>query len=321
MSSRRLAATAVALAAVVVPVGSPAEPPAGPDTVVAVDAATGAIGHVVPVGRDPLFLTVAAGRVWVLNVADGTLSMIDPGSGAEKRLALHDAVGVTSGRAAAVWVAYDGNRLARLDGRTGSVVKTFRLGGKRLFRLRDSGFLAFGGDSLWLTIPVLGQPNRRQQLARIDPASGRTLAKVAIPGDPSVPLVVGGNVWIIGRVDNTLTRIAQDSLRTRSIPLDVLPFGVASGAGSLWVAHDFGRSVWRIDARSLRVVARIKLGQRTRGVAYGRGRVWATTETDLVAIDPGTNRVDRRIALSGPRRDDGPIGVAVLGGTVWVSVE
>lgn len=320
MSSRRLAASAAALAAVVVPVGSPAEPPAGPDTVVSVDAATGAIGRVVPVGRDPLTLTVAAGRVWVLNVADGTLSMIDPGSGMEKRLTLREAVGVTSGRAA-VWVAYDGNRLARLDGRTGSVVKTFRLGGKRLFRLRDSGFLAFGGDSLWLTIPVLGQPNRRQQLARIDPSSGRILAKVAIPGDPSVPLVVGGNVWIVGRIDNTLTRVSQDSLRTRSIPLDVLPFGVASGAGSLWVAHDFGRSIWRIDSRSLRVAARIKLGQRTRGVAYGRGRVWATTETDLVAIDPGTNRVVRRIRLSGPRQDDGPIGVAVLGGTVWVSVE
>ncbi len=144
---------------------------------VSVDAATGAIAQVVPVGRDPLTLTVAAGRVWVLNVADGTLSMIDPGSGTEKRLTLREAVGVTSGRGA-VWVAYDGNRMAQLDGRTGSVLKTFRLAGKRLFRLRDSGFLAFGGDSLWLTIPVLGQPNRRQQLARIDPASGRILAKV-----------------------------------------------------------------------------------------------------------------------------------------------
>ena len=320
MSLRRLAVAAAALAVIVVPVGSPAEPPAGPDTVVAVDAATGAIGQVIAVGRDPLLLTAAAGRVWALNVADGTLSMIDPSSGTEKRLPLRETVGVASG-GAAVWVAYDGNRLARLDGRTGSVVRTFRIGGKRLFRLRDSGFLAFGGDSLWLTIPVLGQPNRRQQLARIDPASGRILAKVAIPGDPSVPLVVGRNVWILGRIDNTLTRVAQDSLRTRSIPLDVLPFGVASGAGSLWVAHDFGRSIWRIDPRSLRVLARIKLGQRTRGVAYGRGRVWATTETDLVALDPRTNRVVRRTTLSLPRQDDGPIGVAVLGGTVWVSVE
>ena len=246
--------------------------------------------------------------------------MIDPGSGTEKRLPLREAVGVTSGRGA-VWVAYEGNRLARLDGGTGRVVKTVQLAGKRLFRLRDSGFLGFGGDSLWLTIPVLGQPNRRQQLARIDPASGRILAKVTIPGDPLAPLVVGRNVWIVGRVDNTLTRVAQDSLRTRSIPIDVLPSGVASGAGSLWVAHDFGRSIWRIDPRSLRVLARIKLGQRTRGVAYGRGRIWATTETDLVAIDPGTSRVVRRIRLSAPRQSDGPIGVAVLGGTVWVSVE
>lgn len=320
MSSRRLAAITAALAVVFVPVGSPAEPPAGPDKVIAVDATTGAIGHVIPVGRDPLSLTVAAGHVWVLNVADGTLSMIDPGTGTETRLPLHETVGVTSGRGA-VWVAYDGNRLARLDGRTGNVVKTFRLADDRLFRLRDSGFLAFGGDSLWLTIPVLGQPNRRQQLARIDPDSGHTLAKVAIPGDPVVPLTTGRYVWIAGRIDNTLTRVGQESLRTRSMPLDALPFGLASGAGSLWVAHDFGRSLWRIDPQSLRVLARIKLGQRTRGVAFGRGRVWATTETDLVAVDPGTNRVVRRTHLSAPRQDDGPIGVAVLGGTVWVSVE
>ena len=46
-----------------------------------------------------------------------------------------------------------------------------------------------------------------------------------------------------------------------------------------------------------------------------------TTETDLVAIDPGTNHVVRRTRLSAPRQDDGPIGVAVLDGTVWVSVE
>ena len=70
MASRRLAASAAALAAIVAPIGSAAEPPAGP-TVVAVDAPTGAIGQVVPVGRDPLILTVAVGRVWVINVADG----------------------------------------------------------------------------------------------------------------------------------------------------------------------------------------------------------------------------------------------------------
>jgi hypothetical protein len=298
------------LAAVVVPVGSPAEPPAEPDTVVAVDATTGAIGHVVSVGRDPLLLTAAGGRVWALNVADGTLSMIDSDSGTEKRLSLRETVGVTSG-GGAVWVAHDGDRLA-LDDRTGNVMKTFRLGDKRLFRLRDSGFLAFGGNSLWLTLPVLGQPNRRQQLAR---------ARVAIPRDPAVPLAAGKYVWIAGRIDNTLTRIAQGSARTRAVSLDALPFGIASGAGSLWVAHDF-RTVDLADRSAIAPrLARIKLGQRTRGVAFGRGRVWATTETDLVAVDPGSNRIVRRIRLSAPRQDDGPIGVAVLGGTVWDSVE
>ena len=49
-------------------------------TVVRVDAATGDVTAVVPVGPDPLLLAVASGRIWTLNLGDGTLSLVDPSS-------------------------------------------------------------------------------------------------------------------------------------------------------------------------------------------------------------------------------------------------
>src|SRR6185437_12046545 len=113
--------------------------------------------------------------------------------------------------------------------------------------------------------------------------------------------VAGRYLWLLDRVDYTVMRVDMETLRTRSAPVGTLPFGAAAGAGSIWIAHDFGRAVWRLDQESLAVRARIKLGERVRGVTFGRGLVWVTTETALRAIDPKTNRLVRRIVLSGKR--------------------
>jgi len=296
------------------------DPPGGPNTVVRVDAATGSVEAVVDVGEDPLLLVVSSGRVWVLNVADGTVSMVDPDSNTERRIALREAVGIT-GEGDGVWVAYGGNRLARLNGRSGAVESTLRVGSSRLFALRDSGALAFARGSLWLTVPVLGQNERVQRLFRIDPHSGRVTARIPINKDPAAPLVAGRYLWLLDRVDYTVMRVDTATLRSRSTPVGTLPFGAAAGAGSIWIAHDFERAVWRLDPQSLGVQARIALGERVRGVAFGRGLVWVTTETSLRGIDPRTNRVVQRVVLSVKRHSDGPIGVGVLGSSLWVSVE
>ena len=105
--------------------------------------------------------------------------MIDPNSNTERRIALREAVGITGDRSG-VWVAYGGNRLARLNGHSGAVESTLRVGSTRLFAIRDSGALASARGSLWLTVPVLGQNDRVQRLFRIDPRSGRVTAQISI---------------------------------------------------------------------------------------------------------------------------------------------
>lgn len=296
------------------------DPPGRANTVVRVNATTGSVEAVVDVGEDPNLLVISSGRVWVLNVADGTVSMVDPETNAEQRIALRETVGIT-GVGDGVWVAYGGNHLARLNGRSGAVESRLRIGSSRLFALRDSGALAFARGSLWLTVPVLGANDRVQRLFRIDPRSGRVIARIPINKDPAAPLVTGRYLWLLDRVDYTVMRVDTTTLRTRSANVGTLPFGAAAGAGSVWIAHDFERAVWRLAPQSLSVKARIRLGERVRGVTFGRGLVWVTTETALRAIDPNTNRLVRRIVLSAKRHSDGPIGVGVLGPSVWVSVE
>ena len=54
--------------------------PVGHGTIVRVDAQSGSVEAVIPVGPDPLLLTVASGRVWTLNLGDGSLTQVDPGT-------------------------------------------------------------------------------------------------------------------------------------------------------------------------------------------------------------------------------------------------
>jgi hypothetical protein len=59
----------------------------------------------------------------------------------------------------------------------------------------------------------------------------------------------------------------------------------------------------------------------TRGVAFGGGRVWVSTETGVVALDPATNGAVQTITLLEPERESGPTSMAYLDGDLWVSVE
>jgi hypothetical protein len=112
-------------------------------TVVHVDAASGHVSAVVPVGNDPLLLTTAAGQVWTLNLGDATLSRVDPSDDLAATVDLGEAVGVASD-GENLWVAVNGNTLVRIDGVTGTREKTLRLARRPLFASRDAGFLGLG---------------------------------------------------------------------------------------------------------------------------------------------------------------------------------
>jgi DNA-binding beta-propeller fold protein YncE len=289
-------------------------------TVVRVDAQSGRVEAVIPVGPDPLLLTVASGQVWTLNLGDGTLSQVDPATNEATTVRPGEVVGFTSD-GPDLWIAVDGNTLARIDGVTGREERSIRLASRPLFALRDAGFLAVGRRSIWLTVPTLGERMGPQELWRIHPDTGRVLDRYRLGPDPTSPLLDGPYVWSISF--NGLSRIDLRSGRTRLIVASGGPggpWGVAAGGGSIWMGQQYGE-IWRLDPATGRPEAKIPVDGPVRGVAFGGEFAWVTTETSLLSIDPTTDEVTRRISLINPIPDLGPIGVAYLDGSVWVSVE
>jgi hypothetical protein len=95
---------------------------------------------------------------------------------------------------------------------------------------------------------------------------------------------------------------------------------LALGPGGLWVLGD--RWLHRIDPASDRVVARVAVGAPTGpagGLALAPDGAWVPAERSglLWHVGRAGDRVDRRAQLG--QAPHGPLGVAVLGGRVWVS--
>jgi DNA-binding beta-propeller fold protein YncE len=284
-----------------------------------VDPATGRIEAIVSVGPNPLLLSVASGRIWTLNFGDGTLSVVDPSSNDARTIRVGKVVGVTSDHRD-VWVAHDDNVVSRLDGETGRTEVSHVVGSKPLFELREAGFLAVGPGSVWLTVPRLDDSGAPHSLWRLDPETGNVLRRLRLGSDVLPPLIDDRYLWIIAMGESSVTRIDQRSGQMAAAPAGPLPLALAAGAGSLWLGDESGE-VSRIDPDTLKVTATIETYERLRGAGFAAGRLWVTTETGLLAIDPATDQVTLSIRLGDFKRDTGPRGIGYVAGSIWVSVE
>jgi streptogramin lyase len=303
------------------PTSAPTNAAVPPDSVVAIDPATGRIVEVISVGADPLLLRVAGQRIWTLDLGPGTLSRIDPATSERSVVTLDgEAVGIAAD-GDDLWVAVNERFLARLDGATGAVKTSLELADDPIFALRDAGFLAVADGVAWLTVPVLGQSSAPHSLWRIDLDGGTVTARYPLPRDPLSPVVAFGAVWVPALGSRSLVRIDLATGDATEIRLDDLPLSIVAGADVLWVALEQTRTVVRLDPADGSVVAGIAVDSRARGVAVGGGAVWVATEGGLVMVDPSSNAVTRRIPLVDETRGRGGIGVAYLDERVWVSIE
>ena len=164
-------------------------------------------------------------------------------------------------------------------------------------------------------------------VASIDPASGRILGAVALPGGPSRLAVGGGQVWVGAQGSRFVT--ALDARRhdvMHTVAPNAFPGALALGAGAVWLADRGSGSVVEIDPSYWVVVKRITLPNATRlapvsdsgsfdpwSVAAGDGAVWVTDGSRrLYEIDPVRHKVARTLRLGHPLD-----GVAVGDGQVW----
>jgi streptogramin lyase len=301
--------------------GSTAGRPTTPDhgTVVRIDADSLEVRSILPVGADPLILAVAGEGIWTLSFADGTLSRIDPAGNDAPVVDVGEVVGIASD-GNDLWVARNGNEVARLDGATGEEESSFRLAKRPLFALRDAGFLAVGFGSVWLTVPGRGGAVS-QTLRRIEAESGRTLDRISVGPDPIPPVIAEGAVWVLTTGDRSLARIDPDTDEASEVEVGPAPWGIAGGDGSVWVGHQVEPEVRRLDPGTGETTARVPLEEDVRGLAFGGGLLWVATDSGISAIDPNLDRVTATIELGHFETDTGPIGIGYLDGEVWVSIE
>jgi DNA-binding SARP family transcriptional activator len=288
-----------------------------PNSVVAVDARTGARLANVPIGGRPVALAVGASSIWVADGDHATVSRIDVRT--KERLpigGLGPEISDVAFGFGALWVA-GGNAgtLARVDARYNSITP-IDLGSTRDVVPHHVFDVRAGADAVWVT--------RGNQLLRVDPGEMRVTDR--LPVRHPLGIAVGlGSVWV-AREDEHIVRVDARTVRPTYPPQDVSKgvFSPVVAYDSLWVVAvglvgDPPR-VWRLDPGTLeqRAVIPFPTPISYARLAAGSGALWAVDpDTRTVwRIDPDTNRRKRLAKL--PHY---PFTVAADGGVVWVGVQ
>jgi hypothetical protein len=198
-------------------------------------------------------------------------------------------------------------------------------------RLGNVAAVTVDGDVVWAAHGCA--------ISRVDAHTNRVVATVGLPP-------IRGGCWVVGMaagagalwVSQSGERLLRVDPRSRRVVASLALFGVgapAVTAGGVWAAccwsesntaHPAG-SVVRVDAASMRVVARIRLPGLPTAVGVGKSGVWVTGAGGPIwRVDPASMRVAATIRAPGGLGGlphEGPAGEAdeVLVGrdAVWVS--
>jgi DNA-binding beta-propeller fold protein YncE len=95
---------------------------------------------------------------------------------------------------------------------------------------------------------------------RLDPDSGRVLAKIRVGRLPGAMAVDGESVWVVNAGDSTLSRIDVQTNRVETHEVASAPGGMVAASGSIWLTHPRDGTVSRTESDSGRRVAVIPTG-------------------------------------------------------------
>jgi streptogramin lyase len=176
--------------------------------------------------------------------------------------------------------------------------------------------VATGLGAVWVV--VSGEP----ALFKLDPATGRRLARIALPLAPKAVAVGPKGLWVgmLTAIHGRPDVLAKVDPSTQKI---VATFPVPEGISSLvltptavWIVHRLATTLGRFDLASQAFVRRVPVGANRLGAAaYGAGAVWVTSplEDTVSRIDDKTGE---KVAIGVGRR---PTGVAAHGSQIWVT--
>jgi virginiamycin B lyase len=163
-------------------------------------------------------------------------------------------------------------------------------------------FLASDGNNVWVT--------NTGKVQKLSAKSKTPILNVAIPNPCGAPIVADGYLWVASCKDRSVYKIDHRTGKINAIiPLNFSdPSGeisLAYGAESLWILTDSTGTLSRIDPKSKKLIANIKVNKHSYCATYGYNSVWITTSENkgfVQRIDPKTNSVINTIQVgSNPR--------------------
>ena len=272
---------------------------------------------VISVPGTPDWQVMTEDAVWVSNGPKNTVHRIDVKT--NEQVAIEVGKRPCSGLAAgfgSVWVPLCGDRPGTENGakpargahrcEDRSVVATIPVG-----VANSEGGIAASPDAVWILSDIKGT------LSRIDPATNKVAAEIAVAPGSVAPIFADGAIWISSPEKSVLTRVdPKTNAVTDTIAVGPGPRFVTAGAGSVWTLNQGDGTVSRVDTKSRKLVATIECGIPGTGgeLAFGDGAVWATVfQIPITKIDPATNTVTKQWA--GPGGDS----IRVAHGSVWLS--
>jgi DNA-binding beta-propeller fold protein YncE len=285
-----LGVAAAAVAAVLLTRGGGTAPkrllPLTGNSLVRIDPATNQLKAAIKLGSNPTRVAVSDRDVWVADPGDRTLARVSSEANAVVTTAhwiasAGDSLVEMAFDRGAIWMTHQEGNTTSFDDHTSIWTydprsKIFR----RAVRSRDGesfrGFEARRGY-LWTGSVSIGT-----EMLRIQPVTRKVLWRTPVGRK--------------GRFGNLVF--------------------TALGEDAVWIAIDDPTSVWRLDARTGKVLATIKLGFTPGDLAVDETGVWIADpfRDSVVRIDPGTGRVAGTIRVG-----RSPDHVAAGAGSVWTA--
>ncbi len=158
-------------------------------------------------------------------------------------------------------------------------------------------------------------------LRHFNAATGTTIGHPLALGGRPISVVSGfGRIWVADISGSVVWEINPKTASVVGSPIPVAegPVSLAAGDGGVWVASLVAGSVSLIDPRTRNVVATATLPDGAVRLTIGPDGVWVSGQTDsLTRVDarPVNGSLQWRTVEVG----QGPFGVAVGDGSVWVA--
>jgi ABC-type oligopeptide transport system substrate-binding subunit len=262
---------------------------------------------------DPVEVTFAEGRFWVLNLAPISFVQIEPKTGKIVRqiAAPFSDVGYFAVNGDTLWVAdFDSPSLSKVDISLGREVERFDLAPDPEDQPGGSFSVVVGGGSIWVA-------RKEGGIVRVDSATGEIqhrfpslFAFGLAYGDGSIWSAGGGRVSRIDPATNAVTNV--DGLHAARVQ-------AAGGFG--WAANETTGELYKID-RHGDVAATYRTGLGARAVSVGDGVVWVgnqdvgtVTGTDVLSGRATTYAFEHPVQAVAA--GDGVVLVALLPGRTF----